>query len=381
MRSKLFFYSNHREDDMSIGISKKVHAQIQAFQSKNMEVFYSAYYKNGVGIFDNSGRLVEYKRIYIKKTALKKLIRRIKLLNFCRKYLKHNKMEFQCLYMRFHFWDIFSQQFVKEAKKNKMKVIVEAHSYPYYVNKTNFYMKIVYFLDRKYSSNISRFIDLVAAISESVECIWNCKTIRIENGISLIDNVQRQGYSHCDDSITLMSVANEQSAHGIDRLIRGVKNYYESNNTQKITVWLVGEYLKETKALVSQLDLDEKILFIGKKFGNDLYRYYSMADIGIGPLAGYRAGIHSGTCLKTKEYFAVGLPFITCASINAEINKFPYIYVVPENDEPIDIEKILKFKESLENYEEVAYDMHQYAMKHYMWEKEVEKILECLNLD
>lgn len=28
MSKKLFFYSNHREDDESIGITKKVHSQI-----------------------------------------------------------------------------------------------------------------------------------------------------------------------------------------------------------------------------------------------------------------------------------------------------------------------------------------------------------------
>lgn len=256
---------------------------------------------------------------------------------------------------------------------------MEAHSYPYKKYNANILMRFFYQIDSVYSRNVHKYIDLVTAITDVKEDIWGCKTIRIENGVNLLDNELRNSRCTEHDELRLVCVANETISHGIDRLLYGLKNYYKVNQDKEVLVWMIGEYSKKTKDLVNKLKLEKYILFVGKKYGNELKKYYSEADLGIGVLAGYRQNYHQGICLKTKEYFAVGLPFVTSAEEKAEINGFPYVYVAPEDDGPIIIDEIIKFYDNLGNKMEIAKEMHDFAVENYSWEREIKKIFYSLN--
>lgn len=370
MAKKIFFYSNHREDDLSIGITKKVHAQIYELRKRGFEVFFSAYYNKGVGIFNNQNELIEHYKIKSFNNYFGHWYRRILNLKKTENYIRKNS--FSILYMRFHFWDMYSLRLLDTAKKKEIKVIVEAHTYPYYVKKSKFSYKIIYFIDKLYAKKASDYIDLVAAITESDDCVWNCKTVKIENGVN-IEDVKVRNVDKIDKNVfQIVCVANEVPLHGIPRIIYGLSKYSGSRN---VVLALVGEYKKSTIELIKKLKLENKVIIKGKLFGEELYEVYEESSLGIGILAGYLADCHEGNVLKTKEYMACGIPFVTSASTTAQINNFKYAYVVPEDDSAINIDNLINFVDNLNFDAKDAEYMHNYAKNNYCWATQFDKIL------
>jgi len=369
---KIFFYSNHREDDEAIGITKKVHSEIEAMRELGFVVYYSCYYHNGIGIFDNDNKLLYHKRYIFHKKSINHYSRRFENIMVSKKYLENNY--FDILYMRFHFWDLCTLDFVKTAKARNLKVVVEAHAYPYYIKETSKLMQFVFKMDGYFQKFVHSYVDLVAAITDKNAQIWNCDTIRIENGINVKDSKCRTPISYKSQTLKLVCVANENISHGIDRLIKGIAAYYSEGGKNDVLVWLIGEYFAETKELVKRYKLTKHVIFIGKKSGDELFEYYNRADFGVGPLAAFRQDYHSGICLKTKEYFAAGLPFITSACQTAEINKFYFAVVYDETNDPIDISSLFIKKETLKDKDVIAEEMHEYAMKNYSWVDEMRKV-------
>lgn len=371
MEKVLFFYSNHREDDWSIGITKKVHSQIKEFEKKGYTVFYSAYYNNGIGIFEK-GKLLDYKKTAFFNSTIGHWLRRRDNLNLSRRFIEKNRID--AAYLRFHFWDYYSLKILMSLKKRNVYTIVEAHSYPY-KDKITITLIPTFFLDDIYSTRVSKYIDVVAAITDVDDDVWNCNTIKIENGVDTDAMHVRRVVTCSNECVNLLCVANEQVTHGLSRLICGMSEYYHNEHDREIVLWLVGEYLDSTKQLVKNYELEKYVKFVGKKSGEDLYHYYNLADLGVGPLATYLINYHKGECLKTKEYYAVGLPYLTSADENAEINQLEGVLVVEENDNAIDIKRVINFVKSIDNPQELADRLHTYACENYGWDKQMDKII------
>lgn len=377
MNKKIFFYSNHREDDLSIGITKKVHSQIKTFKKLGYKVFYSAYINKGIGIFNNENKLIYYKKCIRYDGSLGHIVRRIDNLLISAKFIRHH--HFDIGYYRFHFWDLYYLKLVKAIKKYGGKVCIEAHCYPYETD-SSLSMQIIYFIDRIYNKYAFKYVDLVAGITESDEKIWGCNTVKIENGINFEDCHVRTVLVNNESTINLVCVANEQKTHGVERIIRGLFEYYK-DGTESIKLWLVGEYLQSTQNLINELKLQKYIFLVGKKHGDELYYFYNHAHLGVGPLALYLGNYHRGECLKTKEYMSVGLPFITSASNDAPIASHRSVLVFEEDDKPIDINKIVNFVRQNPETQEQANELHKYAVNNYNWESQIKKILLGLGED
>ena len=54
----IFFYTNFRTYDFTLGITRKVYSEIDAFRKKGYRVFYSGYLVDGVAIFDNENNIM-----------------------------------------------------------------------------------------------------------------------------------------------------------------------------------------------------------------------------------------------------------------------------------------------------------------------------------
>ena len=160
--------------------------------------------------------------------------------------------------------------------------------------------------------------------------------------------------------------------------MRGIRNYYDNGGQRKIEVHFVGVFLESTKKLTDELKLSDIVYFHGKKFGDELDEIYDNSDIGIGALAHHRIGMYAGSSLKTKEYFAKGLPFIYGWKEPAFDETYPYAHRVELCEEPVDMEEIIDFYDSIKDDPNMVYNMRQFAKEHYSWEKELTKIFEAL---
>lgn len=373
--TKVFFYGNIFVNDESSGITKKVLSQVSTLRCMGYSVYFMGYTNDGVAVFNNDNEIVKHVKYWTKSKKMNRYLRRWNLLHTAKKFISDTNEEFKYAYLRFHFFDRAYLKLLHELKKSGTDVIVEAHSYPYRNKKPSIFSPI-HFLDMIYEPLIRKYIDLVAAISNH-DNIWGCKTVQIDNAINLNDIKLQQKEFIKDKKIRLISVSNEREYHGYPKLMRGLAKYYKEGGDREIEINLVGGFKTSTKKLVNALGLNKYVHFHGKKYGEELIDLYNRSDLGIGALSS-KAGSEYGSSIKTKEYFAIGLPFINGWKEYAFDDSYPYVKRFNLHDDKIDFEKVVGFFDSIKNDKEMSARMREFAAKNYTWDAQFKKVFKDL---
>jgi glycosyltransferase, family 1 len=370
---KMFFYANFRVYDETVGITQKVKKQIEAFQELGYDVIYSGYLEDGVAIFDSSGNILVKKKFFLKNGKINHILRRYMLLLLCKDYFLKNDVELEFSYLRYHFFDSFYINLLKVLKKKSKKVIIEAHSYPVFVKKDKF--NPIKILDEIYSKKAHKYCDYIASMT-NLKTICGIPTYEIENTLN-INDFKIKEYKRLENKFIFINVAFENITHGLDRLIKGISNYYKTTyktTSIDIELLLIGEYSKNTKKLVEDLFLSEKVKFLGKMKRNEIDTYVDEAHFAVGSMGNHRANSYYGSALKTKEYIARGIPFIYGWEERILIN-FPFAYKVSLNEEPIDINEVLEFYRKIEN-KELATKMRKFLeQNNRSWQQQFYELL------
>lgn len=369
----LFFYSNVTHYDQASGITKKVASQIETFRKFNYNVYYCGYTEDGVAIYDNNDKVIK-KLEYDTNKKINRYLRRWFLIKLVTEFIDESSINFNVGYIRFHFFDKAFNKMMRTFKQNNAKVVLEAHSYPIRERRLSKY-SLTHIVDYFYESEGIEHIDLVAALTKEDE-IWSTKTVQIDNAINL-DKIPMQKKKPGDDNtVRLISVCNEAHYHGFNKVIKGVRKYYDLGGVINIQIYFVGRYMNKTKKLVETLNLSDHVHFLGKKYGKDLYDIYNKSDLGIGAL-GNRAGAEYGSTIKTKEYFAIGIPFINGWKEFSFDDSYPYVYRIDIEDE-IDFFEILKFYNKIKKDKNISHKMRAYAKENFSWDKQIRKVIEAL---
>ena len=121
----IFFYSNIEYTNNAIGITKKVKGQVSALRSLGNNVLYSCYYDNRFAVMDNNDHICAYKNNIFSKTRLNHASRRFGLISFVTDYIKHHT--FDIVYMRYHYFDKYTLNLIKAAKRAGAKVIMQTN--------------------------------------------------------------------------------------------------------------------------------------------------------------------------------------------------------------------------------------------------------------
>lgn len=254
------------------------------------------------------------------------------------------------------------------------KIIVEIPTYPYerdaYKRLTS---KINLIKDRVYRKKYKEYIDRFVTFT-SDEFIFDVPTIRTMNGIN-VDSQKLIGEKPKDyqNAINLIFVGMMQRQHGLERVIRGIKEYYRNNPSTIVRCLFVGhgpEY-EPYKSMTKQIGVEKYIKFCGKKSGNELDEVYDCADIAIAPLGCYKtlAPETRSSALKTREYLARGLPIIT-GCIEDVFEQFPCEYHIDfeNNDSNINIQHVVNWYQQLMDKNasrlELASTIRNYAYLH-----------------
>jgi len=239
---------------------------------------------------------------------------------------------------------------LKELYPNS-KIVLEIPTYPYWKEKgNNLGMYKWYYRDRLYNKSLYKYIDRIATYSDD-EYIYKIPTIKIKNGILVEDEFRDVISANNDSVINLLAVAMFQQAHGYERIIEGLAEYYKRNDiARKVLVHFVGaggEEIEKYKTLVEKYSLGEYVVFHGKKFGEELIHMYDITDIGLGSFGMYKVGVAISSGLKIREYLAHGMPVVSgCYEDVFENNKDYYLSF--ENDSSVvDINRIISWYDEL----------------------------------
>lgn len=369
---KVFMCVNMVSYNDALGITKKILDQKNAFEKLGYTVLYSGYLENGTGIFDTNGNVIDicmYNKFLPER--VKKLLRRFYLMKHCFMYVKDNYFD-----IGFIRWDAVDACFLKVLRQLRLRskiVIMDFHGY--FPNYTPTSIKGKYII-RKTKANGSKMKEYVdVGLTESNNSIlFGIKCQTIDTGIDVY-KYNKHLYIGDAGKIEMISVSNEATYHGLDRLIRGLKAYSLSVNQPYIGLHLVGNISNETKQLIRDLKLQDIIHLYGYRSGADLESIYSKCNVGVGPLAPHRIGGKEGTGIKTKEYFAIGIPYFFAGKELLVPDNFPYVFNVTDDETPINIEEIVQWFNRIKNDRYIQDNMRQFALDNYSWEKMFSKAI------
>lgn len=255
---------------------------------------------------------------------------------------------------------------IKQYKRNK--VIFEIPTYPSLKEGQSGFSKIRRLINRIFIGQLKKYVDIITTFSVD-DVIFGIRTIKIINGIDISKiPIIKKAISKVAP-LNLIAVANYHKWHGYDRLLEGLKKYYEQRNILKIHLHFVGNgaELDFYKKLVSEYELSEYVIFYGILLGEELDNVYNKTDIAVSSLGSHRINIHLTSALKSKEYLARGIPMVSSTKIDVLPDGFKYCLYVPENDSPIDIQSVVQFYFDLLEKKDISYithDIRRFAEKH-----------------
>lgn len=257
------------------------------------------------------------------------------------------------LYIRYPFADKKMIAFLCRIRKAypQCKIIIEIPTYPYdreYWHSIDFLFLLK---DMHYRKQLKQYVDRFVTYSQE-KTIWGVPAIKTINGtdvhaVKMVQPVERSG-----NEIHLIGVAMLQKHHGFERMIEGLRRYYESDdadNLRKIVFHIVGDGPEKCKyeKLVQTYSLSERVVFYGAMSGEKLDDVYNRCDLAVVSLGLYKININYISTLKMGEYLAKGMPIIYSCREGALIKDYLYCLKVPNDASPIDIENVIHFYDKI----------------------------------
>ncbi len=272
-------------------------------------------------------------------------------------------------------------------KKEKFDVFIITKPFDffvaYYVKKINskcitvFYSggEDFWYVDKIFKNAIDVWIAVSQSNKEILEKRYNKFVRVIPNGVDIEEFKP-------DEKKALkirkkFNLENKKVILSVGRVVgwKGYQNVIKALCEEKLKdfVYVIvgdGEYLEELKRLVKFLNLQERVIFLGKKAHYELSGYYLLGDVFIQPSIGYEA---FGIVLI--EAMACGLPVVGSSSggIKELIKNGENGYLI---DNPLDIEEISKkIFLAFENRENLGKRGREFVEKNYSWKKIAERFL------
>ena len=122
--------------------------------------------------------------------------------------------------------------------------------------------------------------------------------------------------------------------------------------------------------IISKYGLQDKIIFHGQLFGDELTKVFNQCQFAIGSLGRHRSGITVIKTLKNREYATRGIPFIYSEQ-DSDFDQQPYVLKAPADETPIDIRQILDFMDH--------FDMKPAAIRttveHLSWKMQMQMVV------
>lgn len=233
------------------------------------------------------------------------------------------------------------------------------------------------FLDFLFRGQLKKYADLVTSYGIHTE-IFGIPALSFANGIAL-EEIPIASIEPNSTHIRMIAVGYWRFWHGLDRLIRGLANYYKechyANRKVSLTIVGAGEDLGLLKNLASQYNVAEHVFFIKPLTGKALAEEFNKSDVGVGSLGLHRIGLITATPLKNRDYCARGLPFIFSTPDPDFPETLPWVKSFPSDNSPIPIGEIITFVEKSKK-EIPAVSIRQYAEEKLSWKSRMFKVIE-----
>ena len=379
---KILFLTYHGFEEAS-GISKKMLAQIKGLRQNGHEVAlcYYGYAEDGSRCRYVDNRVIaNYGR---GKWAATK-----------------QRMSYDCIYdycVENSIEMVYARSFMnaspsvvrlfKRLRRAGIRSVMEIPTYPYDQEFDALPLKyrVELFVDKMFRRQLAAQVDAIVTFS-GVKTIFGQRTINISNGVDFdVIPLHNPVSLEPSDAIHMIGVAEVHPWHGFDRMIAGLGEYYKDNGNgsthekRKVVFHIVGgvghtemngaKNLPGFANLINRYGLQDKVVFHGKLFGDELTEVFDQCVFAVGSLARHRSGITHIKTLKNREYACRGIPFVY-SECDSDFDDQPYILKVPADESPIDIRRIVDFVDS---HQFNPADIRK-TVEHLSWKKQMERV-------
>lgn len=338
-----------------MGIKKKILAQAHVFAIEFESVYLTSYTGLLFSLMTLDGRVVE-KEVAYSKIDCNALLK---------KWIKKHKIK--RTYIRYDYSDQWFIEFLQFQKKNGIISILEIPTFPYDGEPKSPRIALE---DTYYRDMLHQYFEVCMTYSDGNK-VLGMPVIELMNGVDLESVPLQQKKKKSENGIIrLIAVASMSMWHGYERLLYGLKKYYEEGGRIKIIVSFVGSGTEDGfyHRIVKENHLGDYVCFQGMKYGTDLDEEYNNADIAVGSLGLYKADIYHCAPIKLREFCARGIPFIYAYDDTGFKTVPEYARKFENDDSPICINEIVNLYDEIEKKNISPNDIRTYAEKHFSWE-------------
>ena len=277
--------------------------------------------------------------------------------------------------------------FLKRIRRENpnCKILMEIPTYPYDREmKLAWHRRPLLWQDRHYRKKLSQYLDRIVVLSNDT-MVFGVPTLKIQNGVNLSSyRIKKQN----DTNVLNIGCAAQFSFwHGIDRVLNGLA-LYRAMPEPKIQVHLYlagkGPYFDTLVKETERLGIQDMVTFCGILNQEELYQLiYDRCDLGVEGLRKFLCEKENAfSSLKSREYLAVGLPFIYDGKVDVfEQEKVDFCFQASADESPIDITEVISFYKTLlksNTKEQLSARIRNYANRHVGWEQTFENVIQWL---
>jgi glycosyltransferase involved in cell wall biosynthesis len=313
------------------------------------------------------GILIKLKREFLVNSALYDLIR-------------HSTKD-DILYFRYPFPSLKLTRILK--KPRTCRIAVEYQS----IEPLEFRVRgewIFFLIDRILGSPIRKYSDVIVGVTGEItryelkrSGMPDKKHITMGNGFEVSSVRVRTPPPFNQRELSVLSVADVQHWHGIDRIITGIASY---SGPVSITLHIAGNgaEIPSLKRLVEEKGVRDKVIFHGFVSGTALDTLFDQSHIAAGSLGIHRIGLSEASILKAREYCSRGIPFILACSDPDFPEGFPYVRSVPADETPVSMQDIIHFTDLMYQDKDHAVIMRDHAEKYLDWSVKMKQLKQFL---
>lgn len=372
----LMISDNDITSSESLGVTKKLLGQYKAFGNLGYDTYHLCF-KDEKGVLIHGDDVT----VLVNKKA-KMYFTYIKLFGLAHKVCRENDID-MC-YIRYPLADFAFMKMLKKLQKI-CKVVVELPTYPYDEENKNvsFITRFIFKQDLKNRYKLKNYVDLIADIGDR-ESIYGIKCVNIFNSVDVSAIKFCKKTVRTSDELRFISVALIRKDHRFDRLILGLKDYYENKGDNKPNVYfdIVGNCTSDEKDklvdLVNVNSLNKYVTFYGVKTGQELDCLFDNADLAISTFNALRDIVGKTSVLKTREYCARGIPFVSSLYDLAFPEDIDFCKIVESSENPIDVGELVDFADYVKSHPEIHDRMRHFAEENLTWEKQLKKVLDAI---
>ncbi|MFG6333869.1 MAG: hypothetical protein K1W20_00080 [Lachnospiraceae bacterium] len=266
------------------------------------------------------------------------------------------------------------------------KIIIEIFTYPYdgddfgKWNAWPFYVK-----EKLYRPQLKKYVDRFVTYTKDRE-IFGVPTICTYNGIN-VESMAKVGGAFSEGEVNLIGVAFMQRHHGYERIIEGLRQYYQTDGAKEYQVHLhlVGDGPEKPfyQELTARYGLEAYVHFYPTMVGKPLDELYDRCEIVLISFGMYKARFFGKMgALKSRECLAKGMPLLTGCAIDVLPDDYPYALVFPNDGSTVRTEDIISFYRKIRSKEpdkgKLADAIRQFAREHVSMEAVMEPIADYI---